>query len=169
VRSTKTDLSLSVTVLSLLVLPKCCIHVALERIFSDPAWGSASPEGQPCRTKCWICNPELSLGRCLKVVRNEIQRSLRLLFNTTGSSTTQGVVKALYADRLSIWGDAKLTDKDANRLTLQLVASGILQYSVKKSDMGDSHGSVLLNWGNGAGSHDLAYTEDIRWASISTD
>ena len=94
----------------------------------------------------------------MKVVRNEIQRCLRLLFNTTGSSTTQGVVKALYAERLSIWGDAKLTDKDANRLTLQLVTSGILQYSVKKAEIGDSHGgSVLPNWGNGAGSRDFEY------------
>jgi hypothetical protein len=143
-------------VLRLLVLPSCCIHVALERIFGRPAVADAPP----CAAKCWFCEPSLGLGRHVKVVRGEIERILRSTF-VKGSATSDTVTSLLHIGRVSIWGDAKATKMHAGRLLLQLIAAGILQYAVNKPN-----GSVLLNWG--VGDLDLAYTESARWTRIAT-
>lgn len=143
-------------VLKLLVLPSSCIHVALERAFGCPG----SIDAAPCVNKCWYCDPNLGLGRDAKVVRAEIERVLRSNF-LRGSTTSDAVVCALHAGRVAIWGDSKTTKNHAARLTLQLIAAGIIQFSVDRPS-----GTAILNWGIGA--LDLAYTEAERWASIAT-
>ncbi len=120
-------------------------------IFGRPA----AADAPPFATKCWYCEPSLGLGRHVKVVRGEIERILRATF-VKGSVTSDTVVNLLHIGRVAVWGDA-----DAGRLVLQLVASGILQYSANKL-----RGSVLLNWG--VGDVDLAYTDSARWTRIAT-
>jgi hypothetical protein len=97
-----------------------------------------------------------------------VLRVLRVHF-VKGSSPSQAVVVAIHVDRAKIWPRQKTTTKQhANRLVLQLVASGILDFAVQRPKEGHREvpGSIHLNWAVNEARGDFAHTEDALWTFL---
>ena len=154
-------------VLRLLVLQSGCIHAALEGAFGNPSVGVAA-QAAPCGDMCWNCNPGLTLDRGGRAEKEVVLRVLRVHF-VKGSSPSQAVVVAIHVDRAKIWPRQKTTTKQhANRLVLQLVASGILDFAVQRPKEGHREvpGSIHLNWAVNEAGGDFAHTEDALWTFL---
>ena len=183
----------AIEVLGFLLLSTGCAHQRLEAHFGKPGQDQST---EPCGHACWWCLEQVegSLARAPAVYRGEIVSLLRGPDGfLRGDLSVADVAKSLYANRDVIWAELngkKISEwKDAQRLTLQLIAAKIFCFDVKPNAA--AHGkpptfTVMVNWDSyqvesavdGRRQHGtraksarrtcMAYSQEARWAGIVT-
>ena len=138
---------------------------AADAAAADAAPAAAAPA--LCGSMCWHCSPGLTLLQGTNGKNTEVMRALKLHFRIAGYSCSSLVVCAIHAGRADIWPSQRTTKQHANRLVLQLAASGILSYNAKppaEADAGRDSDSAELNWA--AIDRDMAHNDAIRWGFL---
>ena len=137
-------------VMRFLIIQEECMHVKLEKIFSEPGTFDAR-DCHPCATMCSFCRKTNLLH---PISRTNLIHTLNALF-VNGATSPEQAVDAIFSAKGYIW--SHLTDvqkKDikvetVHTILLQLIATQILEYDVDidnndRSD--DSNIHVKIGW-----------------------
>ena len=159
-------------VLKMVVLPMTCVHLAYEVLLSNPDGNQETASLGSCGDKCYFCNPSNTLAETLADKAGTIA-ILTAAFTENGWILALDAVEKLVEGRARVWptftAKNAIDSKHGHRLTLQLVAAGILRYRVREGAAGtNASNSVEVNFHFDAASASFAYEDEGKWVGISS-
>ena len=162
-------------VMRFLIIQDECMHVKLEKIFSEPGTYDGQ-DHHPCKTECPFCNRSFSVH---PLSRENLVHTLNSLF-ANGATSTEKAVNAIFSAKKYIWNhltEAQIKEikfETAHTILLQLIATEVVEYvvCVKNNDRSDIRNiQVNIGWCrktiHGGQIAIPTYGDDENWKAIN--